>query len=239
MTPIYKKIYEDLLKEIESGKYAPNTLLPSENELMNYYGISRQTVRKALNLLSQEGYIQKIHGKGSVVLDRSILDFPVPWLVSFKELSDKMNINTKTYVKSLKIEKPSSQIARHLQMAEDEEVWEVIRVRNIDHQNVILDKDYIKREIVPNLTIKICEESIFEYLENELNLEISYAKKVISAQDATEEDRELLDLKQYNVVIVVQSYIYLKDTTLLQYTESRHRPDKFKFTDFARRDFKQ
>ena len=67
MTPIYKKIYEDLLKEIESGKYAPNTLLPSENELMNYYGISRQTVRKALNLLSQEGYIQKIHGKGSVV----------------------------------------------------------------------------------------------------------------------------------------------------------------------------
>lgn len=239
MTSIYKKIYEDLLRDIESGKYAPNTLLPSENELMQYYGISRQTVRKALNLLSQEGYIQKIRGKGSIVLDRSILDFPVPWLVSFKELSDKMNINAKTYVKSLKILEPDSHIARHLQTDRDEEVWEVTRVRNIDNQNVILDKDYLKRDIVPNLTIKICETSIFDYLENELNLEISYAKKVISAQDATEEDRELLDLKHYNVVIVVQNYIYLKDTTLLQYTESRHRPDKFKFTDFARRDFKQ
>jgi len=236
MKSIYKEIYDDLVRDIEAGKYGPNTLLPSENELMNYYDTSRQTVRKALNHLSQDGYIQKIRGKGSVVLDRSSLDFPLSWLASFKELSNKMNINAKTKVHSLKIMEPTPTLAEHLQTGTDKEIWEVVRVRNIDGQNVILDKDYIKRDLVPNLTIKTCEQSIFEFIEKELNLEISYAKKVFSAQDATKEDKELLDLKHYNVVIVVQNYIYLKDTTLLQYTESRHRPDKFKFIDFARRE---
>jgi len=236
MRTVYKVIYDDLVRDIETGKYEPNTFLPSENELMGYYGTSRETVRKALNFLSQDGYIQKIRGKGSVVLETNRLDFPVPSLISFKELSKKMNISTKTNVKSLKIMKPDPYIEKHLDTKENEEVWEVIRVRNIDDQNVILDKDYFKRDIVPNLTINICEQSIYEYIENELNLEVSYAKKIISAQDATKEDKEFLDLNHYNVVVVVQNYVYLKDTTLLQYTESRHRPDKFKFIDFARRE---
>ena len=78
-------------------------------------------------------------------------------------------------------------------------------------------------------------DSLYEYLENTLGLKIAYANKEITVQMATEEDRKLLDLKNFDMVAVVRSYTYLDDTSLFQYTESRHRADKFIFVDFARR----
>ena len=53
----YQKIYQDLLKKIKRGDIKPHTLLPSESELMKIYDASRDTVRKALNLLLNDGYI--------------------------------------------------------------------------------------------------------------------------------------------------------------------------------------
>ena len=76
---------------------------------------------------------------------------------------------------------------------------------------------------------------IYEYIENELGLRIACAKKEITVQGATEEDKRYLDMKSFDMVVVVKSYTYLDDTSLFQYTESRHRPDKFVFIDFARR----
>lgn len=53
----YQKIYQDLLEKIKRGDIKPHTLLPSESELMKIYDASRDTVRKALNLLLNDGYI--------------------------------------------------------------------------------------------------------------------------------------------------------------------------------------
>ena len=52
---------------------------------------------------------------------------------------------------------------------------------------------------------------------------------------ATEEDRKFLDMAPYDMVVVVKSYTYLSSNELFQYTESRHRPDKFRFVDLAKR----
>ncbi|MNR28730.1 Trehalose operon transcriptional repressor [compost metagenome] len=54
-------------------------------------------------------------------------------------------------------------------------------------------------------------------------------------EEAAEDDRRLMDLKGLSHVVVVRNFVYLEDTTLFQYTESRHRLDKFQFVDFARR----
>ena len=61
----YQKIYQDLLEKIKQGEIKAHTLLPSENELMKIYDASRDTIRKALNLLLNDGYIQKNKGKGA------------------------------------------------------------------------------------------------------------------------------------------------------------------------------
>ena len=86
----YEAIYKDILGRIEQNLYAAGDTLPGEYELMKIYEASRDTIRKALLLLAQNGYIQKSKGRGSIVLDRQRYDFPVSGVVSFKELADKM-----------------------------------------------------------------------------------------------------------------------------------------------------
>lgn len=231
----YLMIYNKFVNEIENGKIMPRSKLPSENELMQMHSVSRDTVRKALNLLEGNGFIQKVKGKGSFVIDINKFDFPVSGLTSFKELSGKMGVKSNTILKELELIKPDKFLMKQLNISEDDEVWKVIRVREIGDKKIILDKDFLNKKYVSLLTREICEDSIYEYLENELGLRISFAKKEITVQQVTAEDKEYLDFENYNMIVVVKNYIYLDDMSLFQYTESRHRPDKFRFVDFARR----
>lgn len=65
--PRYRKLYETLRRRIEDGVYTKGDLLPSENELCAVHGMTRPTVRKALDKLMHEGFIQKQQGLGSIV----------------------------------------------------------------------------------------------------------------------------------------------------------------------------
>ncbi|MFA9390265.1 MAG: GntR family transcriptional regulator [Prolixibacteraceae bacterium] len=65
--PLHKKIYEQLRKHISAGVYAEGDLLPSENELCSLHNATRPTIRKALDRLDTEGFIQRQQGKGSIV----------------------------------------------------------------------------------------------------------------------------------------------------------------------------
>ncbi|MCM2532678.1 trehalose operon repressor [Neobacillus pocheonensis] len=231
----FLSIYDELVNQIQAGKIKPITKLPSENELVEQYETSRETIRKALNLLSQNGYIQKVRGKGSFVLDVSRYDFPVSGLVSFKEIAQKMGKPWKTIVNELEVLHPDDYLQKQLHLSSKDYVWKVIRSREMDHERIILDKDFFNKKVVINLTKEICEGSIYEYLEHVAGLKISFAKKEISVVEPTEEDRRYLDLKEYNHLVMVKNYVYLEDMSLFQYTESRHRLDKFRFVDFARR----
>ncbi|PTM59298.1 trehalose operon repressor [Desmospora activa] len=231
----YLQIYHDYVEKIESGALRSQSKLPSEHELCQQYGTSRETVRKALHLLSQNGLIQKIKGKGSFVLPVEQMDFPVSGLVSFKELAAKMGKPSQTRVISLEALAADDKTASYLRVKSTTPIWKVVRTRTISGETIILDKDYFLQQIVPKLTVSVCESSIYEYLEEELDIPISFAKKEITVEKATAEDRECLDLEGYPMVVVVRNYVHLEDAMLFQYTESRHRPDKFRFIDFARR----
>jgi GntR family transcriptional regulator, trehalose operon transcriptional repressor len=236
MTNKYQIIFNTIVDQIKSGEIPPNSLLPSENELKEQYDTSRETIRKALNLLAQNGYIQKVRGKGSIVIDINKFDFPVSGLVSFKELADKMEKKPRTIVNELSlIFKPDAYIKQQLQLSGKDQVWKIVRTREIGGKKIILDKDYLAAKYVPSITEEICANSIYAYLENDLNLKISFAKKEIVVEEPTAEDRSFLDLDGFHNIVVIKNYVYLEDASLFQYTESRHRPDKFRFVDFARR----
>lgn len=231
----YLSIYHDLVQKINEAHWKASQMLPSENHLALHYEASRETIRKALDLLAQNGFIQKVRGKGSIILDQGKFDFPVSGIVSFKELAQNIKYPVKTIVNELSIVEADENIQSTLAVCPSEYVWKVVRTREIGDEKVILDKDYFNKKIVPDLSKAICENSIYEYLENDLQLQISYAQKEIVVEEPTEEDRELLDLDGHSNIVVIRSMVYLDDTSLFQYTESRHRPDKFKFVDFARR----
>ncbi|MFG6147166.1 trehalose operon repressor [Halobacillus sp. B23F22_1] len=231
----YLVIYNDLVQMIQQGEFMAGDTLPSEHDLSQQFSTSRETIRKSLNLLSQNGYIQKVRGKGSVVLDQNKFEFPVSGLTSFKELSDQLGQNFKTYVHEVFVETADNRLRSRLNCETNVKIWKISRSREINGERVILDKDYIREDIVPNLTKSIAEGSIYEYIENELGLDISFAKKEIVVEQVTSEDQKYLDVEEHAQVVVIRSYVYLADATLFQFTESRHRPDKFQFVDFARR----
>ncbi|WJH31794.1 trehalose operon repressor [Paenibacillus sp. CC-CFT742] len=229
------RIYEDIAAHIRNGEIEAGSLLPSELDLSESYQTSRETIRKALKMLYEEGYIQKIQGKGSIVLDIRMIDFPISGLVSFKELAKKMGQRARTHVEELEELKVDQALFKTIQFGMGEQVWKIVRVRNVDGERVILDKDYVSQRLVPGLTKEICNDSIYEHMEDQLGLSISFAKKEILVEEPTEEDRRLMDLEGFHNVVVVRSQVYLEDASPFQFTESRHRPDKFKFVDFARR----
>jgi GntR family trehalose operon transcriptional repressor len=230
-----QQIYEELAAAIERGTYKPNSKLPSEHDLMEKYNVSRGTIRKALEMLSQTGYVQRLQGKGSIVLDVGRYNFPVTGLVSFKEMSQRMHSSVRTIVNELTVIRPDRFIQDQLNVNTEDEVWKVVRTREIQGEKIILDVDYFNRAYVPFLTKEICENSIYDYLENDVKLAIGFAKKEIVVEEASAQDQSLLDLQHHSHVVVVRNHVYLEDVTLFQYTESRHRPDKFQFVDFARR----
>lgn len=230
----YQMIYHEISNQIKNGEIKPNTYLPSENDLMKYYQVSRDTIRKSLSLLLHNGYIQKNKGKGSLVLDLNRINFPVSGITSFREIEKTMHGKVDTIVNIFYEGKVSDDIKEHLYM-EDGNMYHVERIRSIDNEKVILDIDYLNADVIKGLTLEHAQKSIYEYIEKELGLKISFARKEIVVEKASKKEKKMLDMKEYDLLVVVKSYTYLEDATLFQYTISKHRPDKFRFVDFARR----
>jgi GntR family trehalose operon transcriptional repressor len=231
----FQDIFFDIESKIIHQEYKPGALLPGEHTLAEEYEVSRETIRKALALLLESGYIQKKQGKGSIVLDVKKFDFPVSGLTSYKELQDAQNISSETILVRNEKRLIPERIADFLDISKDTEVHEVIRQRKVDGEGIILDKDYLLTSIIPELPDEEAAHSLYNYIENKLGLTIGFARKEFTVEPITEEDRSLMTLHGDTHIVVARSDVHLEDTTLFQYTESRHRLDKFRFVDFARR----
>ena len=231
----FNEIYLDLEAAILNQRYKPGDLLPSENTLATTYNVSRETIRKALVLLLESGYIQKQQGKGSIVLDVKRFNFPVSGLTSYKEIQDTQHIKGKTILTKNERQLMPQHIIQQFNLPADTQVHYIERQRQVNGESVILDKDYLLTSMIHEIPDKVAENSLYNYIEHTLGLVIGYAQKEFTVEPITKEDKLLMDLHNDSHVVVVRSSVYLEDTRFFQYTESRHRLDKFRFVDFARR----
>lgn len=229
----YEIIANDLAEKIKHEQFLPGDYLPSENQLCELYGTARETIRKALKSLTELGLIQKIKGKGSVVLDIQKYTFPLSGITSFQELNKSLGMNATTKVlQQKKVQAPTFFIQTEIKPTE---AFFIERLRIIDDKPAVLDQDYLLDPPITKLPDDVAKHSIYAYLEEQLNLEIGYATKEITIEQVDETIQEKLCLKKNERAVVVRSLTYLNDTTLFQLTTSYHHPDKFRFIDFARR----
>lgn len=98
MIPLYFKIYQQIKDDIRDHTYPAGSFLPSENELVTQFQTSRDTIRKALAKLDEEGLIQKQRGKGSQVISHQLRHFPISGLTSFHELEELQHFHVVTEV---------------------------------------------------------------------------------------------------------------------------------------------
>ena len=232
----FEFISADIQNKIHQGIYPVGRLLPSENDLAKTYDVSRETIRKAQKRLEDTGFIQKKQGKGAIVLDFARFSFPISGLTSYKELQESQHFQTATQVLSNK-----RVVAPDFLVGEDgveagEPFIHLIRAREIEGETVIVDHDYLRVSVIQDgVPDEIAEVSIYQYFEQELDLQISFANKEIVAKKADDIDQKHMAIGPDDFIIQVNSHVYLEDATFFQYTSSHHRIDKFRFAEFARR----
>ncbi|PVZ15407.1 MULTISPECIES: trehalose operon repressor [unclassified Pseudomonas] len=231
----YNQIYSDLLASITTERLQPGARLPSETELMDSYQTSRGTVRRAIEQLQERGFAQKVHGKGTFVLSPAPIEFQLGGIVSFQETYPRLGNDVRTEVVEFGQVELQGSLLEHIQAEEGSLVTRIKRVRHIDGKREILDINHFVAELIPGLTPEIAEQSIYAFIEQTLQLQISYARRTIEAMPRGKDDQRHLDLDGQSHVIVVSNQTFLQDGRQFEYTESRHTLDKFYFSDVARR----
>lgn len=234
---IYENIYRDLKEKIENNIFSYQELLPSENTLIQTYSCSRNTLRRAVGLLVTDGYVQTIQGKGvrNIYRPAEQTAFTLGEVESFRESAIRNGRKPNTRVLLFTEFRVDKNLALKTGFSENAEIYYIQRLHYLDDQPLILNHNYFLKEAVPGLTREIAENSIYNYLENELNMTIVNSKRIITVEKITEIDEKYLELnaKDYNCMAVVSSQTFNSSGVMFEYTQSRHRPDYFRFYDNA------
>ncbi len=234
---IYENIYRDLKEKIENNIFSYQELLPSENTLIQTYSCSRNTLRRAVGLLVTDGYVQTIQGKGvrNIYRPAEQTAFTLGEVESFRESAIRNGRKPNTRLLLFTEFRVDKNLALKTGFSENAEIYYIQRLHYLDDQPLILNHNYFLKEAVPGLTREIAENSIYNYLENELNMTIVNSKRIITVEKITEIDEKYLELnaKDYNCMAVVSSQTFNSSGVMFEYTQSRHRPDYFRFYDNA------
>ena len=233
----FESIYKDLKQKIESGEYPYQDLLPSENTMVNIYSSSRNTIRRAVLELAEQGYVQSLHGKGVRVIYQPIdqADFTLGGIESFKESAERNHRKTSTKVIQFTEITADARVSANTGFAPGSELYYIQRVRYLEDKALILDINMFLKSLVPGLTKDIAEKSIYEYIENEVGMAIVTSKRKMTVERATEIDEKYLELNDYNCLAVISGQTFNSDGIMFEFTQSRHRPDYFCFQDTATR----
>ena len=233
----YDQIYAELRTRIEQQEYGFQELLPSENTLVKEYGCTRNTVRRAIGRLADEGYVQSLHGKGVRIIYQpgQLSEFMLSGIESLKEAVARNQKEYRTKVVCFAELTVDQRISARTTFPVGEEIYYIQRVRYIDGEALILDHNYFLKEVARDLTPEIAEQSIYAYLEQELGENIVTTKRKVTVERASQIDEMYLELGDYNCLAVVSSMTYNADGVMFEFTQSRHRPDKFAFYDLAHR----
>ncbi|HIT73023.1 MAG TPA: trehalose operon repressor [Candidatus Fimicola cottocaccae] len=233
----YDIIYKDLKNKIESEEYSFQEFLPSENTLVTEYSCSRNTIRRAMADLIKEGYVQAIQGKGVVNIFQPVEQstFKIGGIESFKESAIRNHQVYSTKVVHFQYVIADKKIEKRTGFLEGTELIYIQRIHYFDGNPLIVNHNYFLKELMPELSVEVAEKSIYEYLENTLNMTIVTSKRIMTVEKMNKIDSTYLDLKDYNCLAVVSSQTYNSDGIMFEYTQSRHHPDYFRFIDIATR----
>ncbi|WP_036611153.1 UTRA domain-containing protein [Oribacterium sp. P6A1] len=231
----YESIYRDLKDRIESEEYPYQSILPPESSLVVTYDCSRNTVRRALKQLGDIGYVQAINGVGVRVIYQPVgkASFIIGGIETFQETAFRNRLNATTEVVMFAEITADKRVARRTGFPEGTELYYIQRLRKLDGKPCILDINMFDRSLVPGITREIAGKSVYEYIENELHMDIAMSKRRMTVERVTQVDEKCLSLGDYNCLAVVTSQTFNGMGLMFEYTQSRHVPEYFCFMDTA------
>jgi DNA-binding GntR family transcriptional regulator len=229
-TQLYYQLYDILYDDIKNGVYKPKELLPTENELIERYGVSRVTVRKAMDMLLNEGIIGKKRGYGSFVLNKKVeqtlnkvLHFSNEMEKRGYKSSSKMLINEKVYA--------NKTIAEALSIAEGTPLLHVNRLRFANNEPMCIESAYLIYDMCPDvLCYDFSEMSLRNFLVERYNIIWKRAHQKMFAVKANARFSKHLNIEEGDPMIYIERISYTQDDQPGEYLQSYYRGDCFYLT---------
>ena len=185
------------------------------------------------------GFVQPIRGKGVLVIWQlgRRTRFVLGDIENMREAGERNGLVIETSVRRFERIVADERVAQLTGFAAGDELIRVERVRRLDGANLIFDKSCFLASSVEGLTPEIAADSIFTYLEGTLGMQITTSNRTITMEYATAEDREVLDLLDFDMLAVMENRTFNSDGVHFETTQSRHRPDYFSFLTTAVRGY--
>jgi len=231
--PLHIQLKRLILEMIERGDIGPGDKIYSESELCEKFGISRITVRRAIEDLAREGYLQKVPGKGTFVSKSKIVE-KLGHLVTFTE--DMLSRGLRPGSKLLKraIIKAGPQIAKHLRLNEEND--RVIFVEQLllaDEKPICLRKVFLPFDVFKGflgVSVTELEEKDLCYILNTfVSKPVVWARQTLESVLLGQEEAKLLGVSEGFPGLFCTRITFDETDSPIEYVEFLYRADRYKF----------
>lgn len=222
--PLYFQLEQNLTAELRS--MAPHARVPSEMELMRRYGVSRGTVKQAIEHLEQQGLVYRIQGKGTFLAEPRITR-SFDRLPSFSDDIRRLGLEPGIEVLALRGIDASRKVADKLGRPEGTPVWKAERLFSADGDPLALVTSYVLRDRCPQLTVDELSRSLYRTLEERYGLGPRGTRDTYTAVNAGGKVADLLHVREGAALLYSERLAYTEDKTVIEYVESYIRGDRF------------
>ncbi|HOJ01475.1 MAG TPA: GntR family transcriptional regulator [Anaerolineaceae bacterium] len=233
--PRYVQIREDIRRKIEKREIKVGTQLPSEADLAEMFGVSRMTVRRAIEDLVMDGLLIRKQGTGTIVSSRKVVrDYTK--LTSFHEDAQSRGMHPISRVLKFEVILPPADYVEKLMIKETDKVFHIIRLRMVDDNQIIaLHETFIPQPLCPWIeNANLENESLYE-LYKKHGLAIEWGKQIVEARSVTEEQAQCLQISMGSPVLFSERISYTVNNVPVEVVAGVCPGDRFSINLILRR----
>jgi len=208
--PLYIQLKDEILNKIDNDIWDIDSQIPTEMELMNKYKIGRATVRQALSILVNEGYLYKKHGIGTFVAGKKpSLGFEP--LISLTFSLKQRGITPINFIDKKEIIAIEGHLLKEFRLTKKQDVLYLRRIIYDGNLPLAIEDSYFNKSIIEGEKELDLEGSIAEILLHDLKLNITKVEQIIVPRKADEEERKILKTAGTDKVLELKRWLYIDE----------------------------
>lgn len=229
-SPLYLQIKAYIKDQITSEEYAYGTLIPTEPEYETFFGVSRMTVRQAINELQKEGYVRRIRGRGTEVIYRKAIEEELNHIQSFSDEMKQKGYKPGTQGISVEFIEDLKDAPEPVRELFPHAVLKLHRVRTADDEPLVVFISYLDYTESLPLAEEAYSESMYGVILARTGRSVTRVNETFSAIKATLEIAEALKIAVGDPVLSRVRLGFDQNNKLLEYTESYYRGDTYRYS---------
>ena len=231
-TAKYFQLSQHLQQQIVAGDLPPNQQLPTEDVLTQQFGVSRGTVRKAVDLLETQGLVRREQGRGTFVNDPSAVGMAGLVLSDFAQEMRRQQRVPSTRLLTQAVVAASAEIATHLNLNTGDPVIHIQRLRLADNRPIIFEERYLNAHLCPELASEDVEaQSIHWLLVHKYKLPLVRVTHTVEMR-AVGDSAEFLNLQPTDPIFAIERLTHTKQNESIQpavYYHALYHGDEYQF----------